>query len=174
VVDRHMAASVPGIYAAGDITVGPMWSHKANSEGIVAAENAMGRPARIDYSAMLVSLYTWPEIAWVGLTEAQAEAQGLEVSIGKVPMAINPFAMILDEPAGMIKVIAEKKYDKILGVHMMGVGAMDLINTAAAAMLAEATVHELMRLMPKHPSAGEALVDAVMDVEKRSIHMPKW
>ena len=96
------------------------------------------------------------------------------MSIGKVPVAINPYAMILDQTAGVIKVIACKKYGKILGVHIMAPGAIDLINTAAVAMLSEATVGELMRLIPMHPAIGEALVDAAMDVEKRSPHLPKW
>ncbi len=173
VVNERMETSVPGIYAVGDVTAGPMWSHKANAEGIVAAENAMGRDSRMDYRALPHCVYTWPEIAWVGLTEEEALAQGLEVTIGRFPVAMNPYAMILDEGAGMVKVIAGR-YGKILGVHIMAPGAVDLVNTAAIAMLAEATVQELIRLIPGHPSVGEALVDAAMDVERRSLHLPKW
>lgn len=173
VVDDRMQTSVPHIYAVGDATVGPMWSHKANAEGIVAAENAMGRDRRIDYGTLPRCLFTWPEVAWVGLTEEQAEAKGFDIAVGKVPTAINPYAMILDETAGMVKVIACRRYGKVLGVHIMGPGAVDLINAAAVAMLAEATVEEMMRLIPAHPSIGEALVDAAMDVEKRSIHLPR-
>ena len=109
----------------------------------------------------------------MGLTEEQAEAQGIEFEIGRVPAAFNPYAMILDETAGELKVISCKKYGKILGAHMVAPGAVDLINTVAIAMMSEATVQELMRLIPRHPSIGEALVDAAMDVEKRSLHMPK-
>jgi len=173
-VNDQMETSVPHIYAIGDVTAGPMWSHKANAEGIVAGENAMGLTGKMNYNITPRCLYTWPEIAWVGLTEEQVEANGIEVSIGKVPVAINPYAMILDQTAGVIKVIACKKYGKILGVHVMAPGAIDLINTAAVAMLSEATVGELMRLIPMHPAIGEALVDAAMDVEKRSPHLPKW
>jgi dihydrolipoamide dehydrogenase len=171
-VNEHMETSVPHIYAVGDVTAGPMWSHKASVEGIVAGENAMGLTSGMDYNVMPRCLYTWPEVAWVGLTEEQAEARGIEFSIGQVPTAINLYAMILDETAGMIKIIAGKRYGEILGVHIMAPGAVDLINVATVAMLSEATVDELMRLIPMHPALGEAMVDAAMDVEKRSLHMP--
>lgn len=174
VVNERMETNIPHLYAVGDVTAGPMWSHKANAEGIVAAENALGRASRMRYDALPRGLYTWPEVAWVGLTEEQAEAQGLAVNVGKVPVAINPYAMILDETAGVIKVIAAQKYGRILGVHMVAPGAIDLINTVAVAILAEATVDELMRFIPMHPALGEALVDAALDVEKRSLHLPKW
>ncbi len=173
-VNECMETSVGHIYALGDATAGPMWSHKANAEGIVAGENAMGLSSRMNYDILPRCLYTWPEVAWVGLTEEQAEAEGIEVEIGKVPTAINPFAMILDETAGVIKVIACKKYGKIIGAHIMAPGAVDLINVVAVAMLSEATVGELMRFIPMHPSIGEAMVDGAMDVEKRSLHLPKW
>jgi dihydrolipoamide dehydrogenase len=172
-VDEGMATSVPHIYAIGDLTAGPMWSHKANAEGIVAAENAMGGNSRMRYDVLPHCAYTWPQAAWVGLTEEQAEAKGLAYRVGKVPVAINPYAMILDETAGEIKVIACQKYGKILGAHLVAPGAMDLINAIAIAMLSEATVGELMRFIPRHPSLGEALVDAAMDVEARSLHMPR-
>ncbi len=173
-VNERMETSVPHIYAIGDVTAGPMWSHKANAEGIVAAENAMGLASRMNYDILPRCLYTWPEVAWVGLTEEQAEAQSIEVNVGKVPTAINPYAMILDETNGVVKIIACKKYGKIVGVHIMAPGAVDLINAAAVAVLSEATVGELMRFIPMHPSIGEAVVDAAMDVEKRSLHLPKW
>jgi len=173
-VNEALETSVPHIYAIGDTIAGPMWSHKANAEGIVAGENAMGLNSRINYEILPRCLYTWPQIAWVGLTEEQAEAKGIEINVGQVPMAINPYAMILDETAGMIKIVACKKYGKILGAHIMAPGAVDLINVIAMAMLSEATVGELMRFIPEHPSIGEAISDAAMDVEKRSLHLPKW
>jgi dihydrolipoamide dehydrogenase len=173
-VDERMATSVPHVYAIGDLTAGAFWSHKANAEGLVAGENAMGGDRRTRYDILPHCAYTWPQVAWVGLTEEGAEAQGIACQIGKVPTAINPHAMILDQTAGEIKVIACERYGKIVGAHIVAPGAVDLINTVAMAMLAEATVHELMNFIPRHPSLGEALVDAAMDVDKRSIHMPKW
>ena len=173
-VDDRMQTNVPGLYAIGDLTPGPMWSHKANAEGIVAAENALGLTRRMRYDTLPHCAYTWPQVAWVGLTQEQAEAKGIEIDIGKVPAALNPYAMILDDTAGEIKIITCKKYGKILGAHMVAPGAVDLINAVVVAMMAEATIHELMDFIPRHPSVGEALVDAAMDVEKRSLHMPKW
>jgi dihydrolipoamide dehydrogenase len=179
VVDEQMRTTMPSIYAIGDVawsaTGNPesMWSHQANVEGIIAAENVMGKPTRMEYASVPRCLYTWPEIAWVGLTEEQAEVQGFEVSVGKVPIAINPFAQILGETAGLVKVVAGK-YGKILGAHIMAPGAIELINAVSIAMLSEATVGELMRLVPAHPAIGEALVDAAMDVEGRSLHLPEW
>jgi len=173
VVNEHMETSVPHIYAIGDVIAGPMWSHKANAEGIIAGENASGQRSKMDYSILPRCLYTWPEVAWVGLTQEQAEAQGIEVDIGKVPLAINPYAIILGQTAGMIKVLACRKYGRLVGVHIVARGAVDLINSVALAMLSEATVTELMRFIPMHPSIGEALVDAAMDVEKRSLHVPR-
>jgi len=179
-VDERMQTNIPNVYAVGDVASpvarcsGSMWSHEANAEGIVASENAMGRSSEMDYDPVPRCLYTWPEVAWVGLTEEQAEAQGIEVRVGKIPTAINPYAMILDETAGMIKVVSGKKYGKILGAHIMAPGAVELINAVSIAMLSEATVGELMRFIPAHPAIGEALVDAAMDVEKRSLHLPDW
>jgi dihydrolipoamide dehydrogenase len=172
-VDEHMRTGIPTVYAVGDATATAMWSHKANAEGIVAAESAMGLSASMDYAAMPRCLYTWPEVAWVGWTEEQAEARGYQVAVGKIPVALNAYAAILGEQAGMIKVVADGKYGKILGVHMMAPGAANLINVASVAMLSEATVGELMRCIPHHPSMGEALVDAAMDVEKRSLRLPR-
>jgi dihydrolipoamide dehydrogenase len=179
-VDEQMQTSTPNIYAVGDIAspaaVSSMstWSHRAHAEGVAAAEHAMGRASKLNYDYVPHCLFTWPEIAWVGLTEEQAEAQGIEVSIGKVPTAINPYAMILDQTAGMVKLIVSRKYGKILGAQIMAPGAVDLINAVSIAMLSEATVGELMRLNPAHPAIGEALVDAAMDVEGRSLRLPDW
>jgi dihydrolipoamide dehydrogenase len=178
-VDERMRTNIPNIYAIGDVARSAtgnsesMWSHQANAEGIIAAENVMGKPTKMDYGPVPRCLYTRPEVAWVGLTEEQAEAQGSEVSVGKVPIAINPFAQILVETAGLVKVVAGK-YGKILGAHIMAPGAIELINAVSVAMLSEATVGELMRLVPAHPAIGEALVDAATDVEKRSLHLPDW
>jgi len=177
VVNGRMETAVSGIYAVGDVTAGPMWSHKANAEGLVAAENALGlggdKGREIDYGTLPRCLHTDPEVAWVGLTADEARDRRLEVRVGKVPAAINPQATILGQTSGAIKVVSGR-YGKILGVHAMAPGAIDLINAAAVAMKSEATVRELMDLVPAHPSMGEALVDAAMDVEGRSLHLPKW
>jgi dihydrolipoamide dehydrogenase len=173
VVDKQMRTSVAQIYAIGDVTGGLMWSHKANAEGMVAAENAMGLASRMDYASLPICLHTRPQVAWAGLTEEQAEAQGLVVRVGKVPIAISASSLISDETAGVIKIVAGR-YGKILGAHIMAPGAVDLINTVSVAMLSESTVGELMRFMPAHPATGEALADAALEVERRSLHLPDW
>jgi dihydrolipoamide dehydrogenase len=169
VVDAHMQTSIPHVYAVGDVTGGPMWSHKANAEGLVAAEHAMGLASTMNYAALPFCLHTWPPVAWVGLTEQQAEARGLAVRVGKVPTAIGASSLILGETAGMIKIVAGR-YDKILGAHIMAPGAIELVNAISIAMLSESTVRELTRFMPAHPSIGELMVEAAFDVEKPSVH----
>jgi len=170
VVDERMQTNVPGIYAVGDVT-GGSWSHQANTEGLVAAENAMGRATKMDYRAVPRCLYTWPQVATVGLTEVEAEAQGLEFRVGKVPFGINPKAMIMGNTAGSVKIIAGK-YGKILGVHIIGPNAVDLIGEAALAIQAEATVEELGWAVRNHPALAEAQVDAALDVEGMALHLP--
>jgi dihydrolipoamide dehydrogenase len=170
-VDEQMRTSVDHVYAVGDVTEGAMWSHKANAEGIVAAENAMGLASRMEYASLPICLHTRPQAAWVGLTEAQAEAQGLAVRVGKVPTAISASSLISGDTAGMIKIVAGR-YGKILGAHIMAPGAVELINVISVAMLSESTVGELMRFMPAHPAIGEALADAALDVERRALHLP--
>jgi dihydrolipoamide dehydrogenase len=173
-VNERMETSLRHVYAAGDVTGGPRRSHKSSGEGLVAAENAMGLRNVMDTRTLPHCFFTTPEIAWVGLTEEQSKTQGEDVAVGKAPLLISPFALIHDQTSGMIKIVAGKRYGKILGVHIMAPGAIDLINTAVIAMLAEATVQQLMRVLPAHPSLGETLVDAAMDIEQRSLHMPKW
>ena len=128
----------------------------------------------MDYDPVPRGLCTWHEGAWTGFSEEQAGAQGIGASIGKIPTATNPYAMILDETAGMIKVVAGKRYGKILGAHIMAPAAGEFINAVGIALLSEAAVGQLMRFIPAHPAIGEALVDAAMAVDKRSLHLPDW
>jgi dihydrolipoamide dehydrogenase len=184
-VDDRMQTNVPHIYAVGDVAIPAGFrprgggslatgSHRATAEGLVAAENASaanatGLQSRLDEAALPYGLYTWPEVAWVGLSEQQAAARGIAYRVGKAPLAVNPYALILDQAAGVFKIVVGK-YDKILGAHIIAPGAVDLVNAIASTMLSEATLHELLRLVPMHPSIGEALLDAAMDVEGRSLH----
>jgi dihydrolipoamide dehydrogenase len=179
-VNERLQTHLPGVYAVGDVaaptterpTASPaaVGSHKATAEGIVAAENAMGLDSALDYESIPYGLHTWPEVAWVGLTEERAEALGIEYKVGRAPLAINPYALILNQTSGVCKLVIGR-YGKILGAHVIAPGAIDLINALALAMLSEATVRELMRLVPLHPCIGEALVDAAMDAERRSLHL---
>jgi len=179
-VNDRMQTNVPHIYAVGDVATisagspPATGSHRATAGGIVAAENASAEntarlQSRLDETTIPHCLYTWPEVAWVGLSEEQAAAQGIEYRVGRAPLAINPYALILDQTAGVVKIVVGK-YDKILGAHIIAPGAVELINAIASAMLSEATLRELLRLVPMHPAIGEALLDAAMDVQGRSLH----
>ncbi len=169
-VNRRMQTSVPGILAAGDVTGEPMLAHVAFAEGRVAAENAMGKGSEIDYTAVPRCINTTPEIASVGLTEDEALAQGYQIRIGRFPFAANGLATILGERAGTIKLITEAKYGQILGVHIIGPHATDLIPEAALAMKLDATPQEISSTIHAHPTLSEALMEAALDVTGDTLH----
>ena len=171
-VNERMETSVPGIYAAGDAIGGIMLAYVAMEEGIVAAENAMGRSAAIDYSVVPRFTHSLPEVASVGLTEEEARAQGHELKIGRFPFSANSIATILDERRGLIKIISEPKYGQILGVHILGPRATDLIAEATLAMKMEATVPDIVATLHAHPSLSEAMHEAALDVTGETIHYP--
>lgn len=170
VVDGKMQTSVPGIYAAGDVTGEPMLAHVAFAEGRVAVENALGKGAEIDHVAVPRCLYTAPEIASVGLTETEALARGYQVRVGRFPFAANGMATILAERTGMVKLISEARYGQILGVHIIGPHAADLIPEAALAMKLDATPQEIGAIIYPHPSLAEALMEAALDVTGETLH----
>ena len=169
-VNRRMQTSVPGIFAAGDVTGEPMLAHIAFAGGKVAAENAMGKGSEIDYTAVPRCINTTPEIASVGLTEDEALAQGYQIRIGRFPFAANGLATILGERAGTIKLITEAKYGQILGVHIIGPHATDLIPEAALAMKLDATPQEISSTIHAHPTLSEALMEAALDVTGDTLH----
>ena len=171
-VNENMETSVTGVYAAGDATGGIMLAYVAMEEGMVAAENAMGRTATIDYNVVPRFAHSIMELASVGLTEEEARAQGHEVKIGRFPFAANSIATILDERRGLIKIITEEKYGQILGVHMLGPQATDLIAEATLAMKMEATVPDIVATLHAHPSLSEAMHEAALDVTGETIHYP--
>ena len=169
-VNKRMETGVAGILAAGDVTGGHMLAHVAFAEGKVAAENAMGTQSEIDYLAVPRVISTIPEIASVGLTEDEALAQGYQIRTGRFPFAANGMATILGERTGMVKVISEVKYGQILGVHIIGPHAADLIPEAALAMKLDATPLELSSAIHAHPSLSEALMEAALDVTGETLH----
>jgi len=169
-VNMRMETSVAGILAAGDVTGGQMLAHVAFAQGKVAAENAMGKESEIDYTAVPRCIYTSPEIASVGLTEDEALAQGYQVRIGRFPFAANGMATILGERTGVIKVITEAKYGQILGVHIIGPRATDLIPEATLAMKLDATPQEISSIIHAHPTLSEALMEAALDVTGDALH----
>ncbi len=171
-VNENMESGVPGVYAAGDATGGIMLAYVAMEEGVIAAENAMGHTATIDYDVVPRFAHSLMELASVGLTEAEARAQGHEIKIGRFPFAANSIATILGERRGLIKIISEPKYGQILGVHILGPRATELIAEATLAMKLEATVPDIVATLHAHPSLSEAMHEAALDVTGETIHYP--
>lgn len=167
-VDEKMRTSVPGIYAIGDV-VGSGLAHTATAEGIVAAETICGHEARMSYKAIPSCIYTEPELAAVGLTEAQAREKGYDVQVGTFPFRNLGKAMAINQRDGFVKVVAEKKYGEILGVHIIGPHATDLIHEAVVSIQLENTVDELMRTVHAHPTLAEAVGQANEDVKGMAI-----
>lgn len=172
VVDQHLETSVAGVYAIGDCASPIMLAHVASMEGEVAAENIMGHNVKVDYKTTPGCIYTFPEIASVGLTEKMAKEKGFDVVIGRFPMSANSKSLIMNETDGLVKFVVDKKYNEILGVHIMGPRATDLIVEGGLAIRLEATVEEVISTIHAHPTVGETLREAAMDVNKISLHIP--
>lgn len=171
-VNDKMETSVPGIYAVGDCIGKIMLAHIASAQGEVAAENALGHKCIFDSKTNPSCVYTDPEYASVGLTEEEAKAQGIDYVVGRFPLAANGRALIMGQE-GMVKIIADKKYKEVLGAHILGPRATDMIGELGLAIGMEATIDEVIKTIHGHPTLTEAIKEAALDVEKRPIHMPK-
>ncbi|MBI6874709.1 dihydrolipoyl dehydrogenase [Clostridium aciditolerans] len=171
VVNDKMETNIKNIYAIGDCTGKNMLAHVASDQGIVAVENIMGKNKEMDYKTVPACVYTKPELATVGLTEEQAKEKGIDYKVGKFPLIANGKSLIMNETTGIIKVISDKKYDEILGVHILGPRATDLIAEAALALRLEATTEEIITTVHAHPTVGEAMKEAVLAVNKEAIHI---
>jgi len=171
-VNERLETGVPGIYAAGDATGGIMLAYVAMEEGSIAAENALGRDAAIDYNVVPRFTHSLLELASVGLTEEEAKSQGYEVKTGRFPFSANSVATILGERRGLVKIITESKYGQILGIHILGPRATELIAEATLAMKMEATVPDIVATLHAHPSLSEAMHEAALDVTGETIHYP--
>jgi len=171
-VNERMETSVPGIYAAGDAIGGIMLAYVAMEEGIIAAEYVMGQNTSIDYNVVPHFTHSLLELASVGLTEEEARSQGHETKIGRFPFAANSIATILGERRGLIKIVTEPKYGQVLGIHILGPRATELIAEATLAMKMEATVPDIVATLHAHPSLSEAMHEAALDVTGETIHYP--
>jgi dihydrolipoamide dehydrogenase len=170
-VDAHYQTSVPGVYAIGDVIGGLMLAHKAEEEGIAAAELMAGKAGHVNYKVVPGVVYTHPEFAQVGLTEADAKRDGIEVKVGKFPLIANGRAIAIAETEGLMKVIGDARTDKLLGVQILAPHAGDIIAEACVAMEFGASTEDLGRTMHAHPTLPEALKEAALAVEKRAIHI---
>lgn len=172
VVDKNFVTTVPNIYAIGDCSSTIMLAHVASAQGIAAVEHALGHQAAYYGHIIPGCIYTHPEVGCVGLTEEQARTQGIAYKVGTFQLAGNGKALIESEGTGLIKIIAGAKHGEILGVHIFGPRATDLITEAALAMRLEATVDELISTIHAHPTVGEAMAEAALAVDNIAIHWP--
>jgi dihydrolipoamide dehydrogenase len=172
IVNRQMETSVPGIYAVGDAIGGILLAHVASAEGEVAAENALGRTSSIDYRVVPRCIYTMPEIAAVGMTEREAREEGIDITVGRFPFTANGKAIILGEREGLVKVVADSGSGEVLGIHIVGPHATDLIAEAALSMKMEGTIQEVFSTIHAHPTLSEAIREAALDVEGTAFHIP--
>ncbi len=170
-VNERMETNLPGIYAIGDLVHGAGLAHVASTEGEVAAENAMGHPTRMDYNVVPNPIYTFPEIAFVGLTETQAKATSPDIRVERFPWAANGKAVGSAHTEGFIKVILGK-HNELLGAHIIGPDATNLISEYSVAMRGELTGDEILETIHPHPTLSEGLREAVLVAEGRPIHIP--
>ncbi|WP_424361315.1 dihydrolipoyl dehydrogenase [Methylocystis parvus] len=171
IIDDHFATNVPGVYAIGDVVRGPMLAHKAEDEGVAVAEILAGQAGHVNYNVIPGVVYTSPEVASVGITEDEAKAKGLDVAIGKFPFTANGRARSMRETEGFVKFIADAKTDRVLGVHILGAGAGELIAEAAVLMEFSGSSEDLARTCHAHPTMSEAMKEAALAVAKRAIHI---
>ena len=170
VVDEHCWTGVDGVWAIGDCVRGPMLAHKGSEEGVMVAELIAGKAGHIDYNVIPWVIYTEPEVAWAGKTEAQCKAENIPYKIGSFPFSAIGRAVAMNEPAGMVKVIAHAETDRILGVHMVGAAVSELIAEAVVAMEFKGSSEDLARIVHAHPTLSEAVHEAALSVDKRAIH----
>ena len=169
-VDEKCRTNIDGVYAIGDAVRGPMLAHKGSEEGVAVAETIAGQNSHIDHATIPWVIYTHPEIAWVGITEDQAKEQGLDYKTGFFPFAATGRALAMNEKSGRVKMIADAKTDEILGVHILGSQASELIAEAVLAMEFSASSEDIARTIHSHPTLSEAMHEAALSVDDRALH----
>ena len=171
IVDGDFQTRAPGIYAIGDVITGPMLAHKAEEEGIAAVETMAGRAGHVAYDCIPNVVYTWPELASVGMTEDEARSHGREVRVGVFPFLANGRARAMGEGEGQVRILADARTDRILGAHILGPRASDLIAELALAMEFGASAEDVARSVHAHPTLPEAIKEAALAVDGRAIHI---
>jgi dihydrolipoamide dehydrogenase len=171
IVDHYYATNIPGIWAIGDVIAGPMLAHKAEDEGVALTEILVGQAGHVNYDAIPNVVYTYPEIATVGKTEEELKAAGVAYNVGKFPFTANGRAKVNLTTDGFVKIIADAKTDRVLGVHLICADAGNMIAEATIAMEFGASAEDIARTCHAHPTLPEAVKEAAMAVAKRAIHM---
>ena len=169
--DSHFKTSVDGIYAIGDVIAGPMLAHKAEDEGMILAELLSGQAGHIDYNLIPGVVYTWPEISAVGKTEEQLKDEGVKYNAGKFPFMANGRARAMGMTDGFVKILADAKTDRVLGVHMIGPNVGELISEAVTVMEFGGSAEDIARTCHAHPTLTEVVKEAALAVDKRPVHI---
>jgi dihydrolipoamide dehydrogenase len=170
-VDGDCRTTLPNVWAIGDVVRGPMLAHKAEEEGAAVAERIVGQKPHVDFNTVPWVIYTTPEIAWVGETEQQLKARGAEYRSGSFPFSANARARALGDTSGLVKFLADAKTDQILGVHIIGPFAGELIAEAVVAMEFRGSAEDIGMICHAHPSLSEAMKDAALAVDKRALNI---
>jgi len=170
-IDAHFSTNVKGIYAIGDVVAGPMLAHKAEDEGVAVAEILAGQAGHVNYDVIPGVVYTTPEVAAVGKTEEELKEAGIAYSSGKFPFTANGRSKVNQTTEGFVKVLADAKTDRVLGVHIIGIEAGEMIHEAAVLMEFGGSAEDLARTCHAHPTRSEAVKEAALAVGKRAIHM---
>mgnify|MGYP006265461713 CR=1 FL=1 len=170
-IDDHFRTNIPNIYAIGDVVRGPMLAHKAEDEGMAVAEILAGQHGHVNYQTIPGVVYTQPEIASVGKTEEELKAEKIDYRVGKFPFTANGRARAMRHTDGFVKVLADAQTDRILGVHILGAGAGELIGEAVVIMEFGGSAEDLARICHAHPTMSEAVKEAALNVDKRAIHI---
>ena len=169
-VDGHCRTNLPGVWAVGDVVSGPMLAHKAMEEAVMVAERMAGQAGHCNFDTIPWVLYTSPEIAWVGKTEQELKAAGVAYKVGKIPFMANGRALGMGETLGFVKMLADAESDRILGVHVIGASASELISEAVVAMEFGAASEDLARICHAHPTLSEVMHEAALACDKRPLH----
>jgi dihydrolipoamide dehydrogenase len=170
-VDSHLQTSVPGVYAVGDLIVGPMLAHKAEEEGIAAVETMAGQAGHVNYEAIPSVVYTWPELASVGATEEELKEKNIPYKAGSFPFLANGRAKAMEETEGTVKILAHAQTDRVLGVHIVGAAAGTMIAEAVAVIEYGGSAEDIARTSHAHPTLAEVVKEAALAVDKRQIHL---
>ena len=169
-VDKHYMTNIQGVYAIGDVIAGPMLAHKASEEGIACAEMIAGKAGHVNYEAIPGIVYTWPEVASVGASEEELKSKNIKYKKGQFNFRANGRAKAMGDSEGFVKILADEKTDRLLGVHIIGPNASELISEAAIAFEFGASAEDLARAVHAHPTLAESIKEASLGVEGRMIH----